>query len=85
MAAKNNFPIPLPFILDGATGTELSKYRILCLKSANHFRGFFQPRADAIVTADPPGLRCSDLRTYHYRNMRSPLYPLDENTTFMGE
>lgn len=25
MAAKNHFPFPLPFILDGATGTELSK------------------------------------------------------------
>ena len=73
---------------DGAmfiTGTGTEHYRIVCLKSANHFRGFFQPRADAIVTADPPGLRCSDLTTYNYRNMRSPLYPLDENTTFMGE
>ena len=67
------------------TGTGTEHYRIVCLKSANHFRGFFQPRADAIVTADPPGLRCSDLTTYNYRNMRSPLYPLDENTTFMGE
>lgn len=70
---------------DGAlriTGSFLEKYKIICLKSANHFRGFFEPRADAIVTADPPGLRCSDLSTYPFRRIRRPIYPLDPECAF---
>lgn len=70
---------------DGAlriTGSFLERYKIICLKSANHFRGFFEPRADAIVTADPPGLRCSDLTTYPYKHIRRPVYPLDPDCTF---
>lgn len=70
---------------DGAlriTGSFLEKYEIVCLKSANHFRGFFEPRADAIVTADPPGLRCSDLSTYPFKRIRRPMYPLDQDCIF---
>jgi len=73
---------------DGAlriTGSFLDKYEIVCLKSANHFRGFFEPRADAIVTADPPGLRCSDLTTYPFRRLRRPIYPLDADCEFKAE
>ena len=65
-----------------ATGGDPANYKIIALKSANHFRGYFEPRADAIVTSDPPGIRCSNLTTYPYRRMRSPLYPLDRNTRF---
>jgi len=73
---------------DGAlriTGSFLEKYKIVCLKSANHFRGFFEPRADAIVTADPPGLRCSDLNTYPFRRIPRPIYPLDPDCAFNAE
>lgn len=73
---------------DGAlriTGSFLEKYKIICLKSANHFRGFFEPRADAIITADPPGLRCSDLTTYPFCRIRRPIYPLDPDCGFHAE
>lgn len=59
------------------TGADINNYRLVCLKSANHFRAYFGDRADAIVTADPPGLRCSDLRTYPYKRIRRPIFPLD--------
>ena len=65
-----------------ATGGDPKNYKIIALKSANHFRGYFEPIADAIVTSDPPGIRCSNLTTYPYKRMRSPLYPLDRNTEF---
>ncbi len=60
------------------TGCDMSQYKILGLKSMNHFRGYFQSRADAIVTADPPGQCPIDLKKYPYKNLEHPLLPLDE-------
>jgi len=67
------------------TGADINNYKIVCLKSANHFRGYFQDRADAIVTCEMPGLRSSNLKTYPYKYVRRPIYPLDENVTFHGK
>ena len=70
---------------DGAitmTGADINDYQIVCLKSANHFRGFFGDRADAIVTTDPPGLRC-DPRKHPYQRIARPIYPLDMDVEFI--
>jgi microcystin degradation protein MlrC len=67
------------------TGADIRDYKIVCLKSANHFRGFFQSRADAIITADPPGIRSSNLANYTFRRVTRPIYPLDMDTAFLGE
>ena len=67
------------------TGADINDYKIVCLKSANHFRGYFQDRADAIITCDTPGLRSTNLKTYPYKYVRRPIYPLDENVTFHGK
>lgn len=64
-----------PFIM---TGCDMSQYKILGLKSMNHFRGYFQSRADAIVTADPPGQCPINLKLYQYKNIERPILPLDE-------
>ena len=64
-----------PFIM---TGCDMSQYKIIGLKSMNHFRGYFQSRADAIVTADPPGQCPINLKMYPYKNIEHPLLPLDE-------
>lgn len=64
-----------PFIM---TGCDMSQYKILGLKSMNHFRGYFQSRADAIVTADPPGQCPINLKQYQYKNLEHPILPLDE-------
>ena len=60
-------------------GAELENYRIVGLKSMNHFRGFFTERADAIITADTPGARPANLKLYPYEHLERPIYPLDEN------
>ena len=60
------------------TGARMEDYKTVCLKSAGHFRAFFQPRAGLIVPCEMPGLRSSDLRTYPYKHVRRPIYPLDE-------
>lgn len=58
-------------------GAPLEKYKIVGLKSMNHFRGFFTGRADAIITADTPSARPANLKLYDYRHLERPIYPLD--------
>ncbi len=60
------------------TGCDMSQYKIVGLKSMNHFRGYFQSRADAIVTADPPGQCPIDLKQYNYQYVQHPILPLEE-------
>lgn len=62
------------------TGCDLSQAKVLGLKSMNHFKGYFQHTADAIVTADPPGVCPIDLRQYPYQNLHRPILPLDEES-----
>lgn len=68
-----------PFLM---TGADLKNYRIVGLKSMNHFRGYFASRADAIITADTPGARPANLALYPYRNLKHPIYPLDMDTRY---
>ena len=60
---------------------DITKLRILCLKSSQHFRAFYQPFAKAIITVDPPGIHTSNFGQLNYKNIKRPLYPLDQNTT----
>jgi len=64
------------------TGADINDYKIVCLKSANHFRGYFQDRADDIVTCDTPGVRPTNLKLNPYKYVRRPIYPLDDNVLF---
>lgn len=64
------------------TGADLKDYRIVGLKSMNHFRGFFASRAEAIITADTPGARPANLFLYPYKRITRPIYPLDANTVY---
>lgn len=68
-----------PFLVVGA---DITQYAVVCIKSTNHFRGFFQPRAKAIVTTDPPGIQTANFSLLDYKKMRRPMYPVDLNTTF---
>ena len=61
------------------TGADLKDYRIVGLKSMNHFRGYFTSRAAAIITADTPGARPANLLLYPYENVKRPIYPLDRD------
>ena len=61
------------------TGGRMEDYRIVALKSSNHFRAYFKDTADAIITADTPGLFPADPRKLDYRKVRRPIFPLDED------
>ncbi|WP_192249291.1 M81 family metallopeptidase [Mesorhizobium caraganae] len=66
-----------PFLL---TGADITQYDIICLKSVNHFRAFFQPRAKAIVASD--GIGIANFGCFNYQKIRRPIYPIDLDTTF---
>lgn len=69
----------VPFTMVGA---DVEQYDIVAVKSSNHFRGWFEPRAKGIVAADTPGIQTSDLKSLPYENIRRPIYPLDLDTEF---
>ena len=62
------------------TGADLQDYRIVGLKSMNHFRGYFTDRAAAIISADTPGARPGNVLLYPYEHVQRPIYPLDRDT-----
>jgi len=73
-----------PFIM---TGCDMTTYRIVGLKSMNHFKGYFQHTSDAIVCADPPGQCPTNLRLHDYQNVCRPILPLDDpdEVTYDGQ
>ena len=67
------------------TGGRMEDYRLVALKSSNHFRAYFKDTADAIITADTPGLFPADLKKREYRKIRRPIFPLEEQTAYPQE
>ncbi len=63
-------------------GIDVTRCRIVALKSSQHFRAGFEPLAARIITADSPGLTTLDLTTFPYRRLARPVWPLDEQTRF---
>jgi microcystin degradation protein MlrC len=51
---------------------------IVVLKSAHHFRAAFGPIASEIVTVDGGGLGSMILKCGNYKNVRRPIWPLDD-------
>jgi len=61
---------------------DVTKLRLLCIKSSQHFRAFYQPISQEIITVDPPGIHTSNLHQLQYNNLKRPIYPLDEHAVF---
>ena len=68
-----------PFAL---TSADIQDYRIVVIKSATHFRAWFQDRAKAIITANTPGTTTEDFSLFPYQKLRRPIYPLDPGMEF---
>ncbi len=62
-------------------GIDINQKRLLGLKSAQHFKAFFQPRAIGMVPANSRGITTSNLSLFEYRHIRRPVYPLDKNVS----
>jgi microcystin degradation protein MlrC len=62
-------------------GIDVTKYKIVALKSSNHFRAAFKPLAHKIITVDSPGLSSFNLKNFNYERVKRPIVPLDSNVT----
>ena len=60
-------------------GLSPTAYRLLVLKSAQHFVGAFGPLARRIIRAETGGCCPTDPRNHAYTNVARPLWPLDDN------
>lgn len=59
-------------------GIDVSRYKIVALKSQNHFLAGFESLAAKIIRTDPPGWTPGTLSTLNYQRIRRPIWPLDE-------
>jgi len=57
-------------------------YRVIVLKSANHFRAWWTDVASLIIDCDPPGIASNDLSTFTFKEKNQKLYPLDEDAIY---
>ena len=65
-------------------GLDYRKLRILGVKSAQHFRGFWETRVSGLVACDPPGLQKSDVSVYDLKLLPRSAYPLDPECEWDG-
>ncbi len=63
-------------------GIDVTKYKIVALKSANHFRAYYDSVAKEIITVDSPGLTSGNLSTVDYKRINRPIYPLDNRIDY---
>lgn len=59
-------------------GIDPKQYRVVVVKSTQHFHAGFAPISSRIVYCDAPGTTTNDFRTLPYRKAPRPVYPLDE-------
>ncbi len=48
------------------------------MKSSIHYRGAYGPIAKRMIDVDAPGLVSPNLKRFDFRNVRRPIFPLDE-------
>ena len=60
-------------------GIDIMEYKVVALKSTQHFRAVFNDLAKEIVTADPPGIHTANFAQLPYSRLVHPLYPFEDN------
>jgi len=63
-------------------GFDPHDYRIVVVKSANHFRAWWTGVASQIIDSDPPGIASNDLSTFEFKKKTRKLYPLDKDAVY---
>ncbi|WP_232699954.1 M81 family metallopeptidase [Brevibacillus daliensis] len=63
-------------------GIDVTSYKIVALKSSQHFRAAYEPISKQIITVDSPGLTTLQFSFFDYKNLSRPIYPLDEETEY---
>ncbi|HRD88199.1 MAG TPA: M81 family metallopeptidase [Accumulibacter sp.] len=63
-------------------GFDPRDYRIVVVKSANHFRAWWTDIASAIIDCDPPGIASNNLSTFKFQRKTRKVYPLDADAVY---
>ena len=63
-------------------GIDVARYKIVALKSSQHFRDGFKNVAKEIITADPPGLTTLHIEVFPRNRKPGPLWPLDPDVSY---
>lgn len=63
-------------------GIDISRYKIVAIKSSNHFRAGFEPVAHKIIRVDTPGLVSVDLTSFPFQRIEHPVWPLDADAAW---
>lgn len=63
-------------------GIDISRYKIVALKSSDHFRAGFRPLAAAIIGCHTRGLVSADFTTFPYKRLQRPMWPLDREMSY---
>lgn len=71
-----------PFL---ALGIDVTRYKLVALKSSNHFRAGFQDLAAEIITADPPGLTTHRIEVFPRERAPGPMWPLAEKASWESD
>lgn len=61
-------------------GINIQHYKIIGLKSSQHFRAGFEHKSAKIITVDSPGLSTDDFTTFNFSKLETKLYPLHDVT-----
>jgi microcystin degradation protein MlrC len=63
-------------------GIDVTRYRIVALKSSNHFRAGFAALASEIITSDSPGLTTQRTEVFDRTKAAGPLWPRDPEAAY---
>ena len=63
-------------------GIDVTRYRIVGLKSSQHFRAGFRDLAAEIITADSPGLSTNRVETFDHLRAAGPMWPIDPRARY---
>ena len=65
-------------------GIDVSRYKVIGLKSSQHFRAGFRDLAGLIVTADSPGLTTNRVDVFEHVRASRPLWPISPEAEYAG-
>jgi len=63
-------------------GIDITRKKIVALKSAIHFRAIYEPISHAIIEAAGRGLTNPDISSSSFHHLRRPVFPLDADVRF---
>jgi microcystin degradation protein MlrC len=63
-------------------GIVAEEYRVVAVKSANHFRAYYNAIACEILVCDTPGLGAGDVRLFEYTQIDYSVFPHDADAVY---